>query len=40
MLTRELRFVLVFFASLAFVAGILLFVLSEHTDDWVSWTIS
>jgi hypothetical protein len=38
-LTRELRFVLVFFASLAFVAGILLFVFSEHTDDWFSWTI-
>jgi hypothetical protein len=38
-LTRELRLVLVLFAGLAFIAGILLFVLSAHTDDWFSWTI-
>ena len=39
MLTRELRLLLLFFAVLAFFAGVLLFVLSEHTEDWFSWTI-
>jgi len=28
------------FAGLALIAGVLLFVLSEHTDDWWSWTIT
>lgn len=39
MLTRELRLLLVLFATLAFFAGVLLFVLSEHTDSSFSWTI-
>jgi hypothetical protein len=36
---RELRILLFAFMALAFGAFILLFVLSEHTDDWFSWTI-
>jgi hypothetical protein len=38
-LSRELRALLWFFASLAFAAGILLYVLSGNTDDTFSWTI-
>ena len=39
MLTRELRALLWFFASLAFGAGALLYLLSGNTDDTFSWTI-
>jgi hypothetical protein len=38
-LTRELRALLWFFASLALGAGVLLYVLSGNTDDTFSWTI-
>jgi hypothetical protein len=38
-LTRELRLLLALFGALAFFAGVLLFVLSEHTDSSFSWTI-
>jgi hypothetical protein len=38
-LTRELRLTLALFAGLALIAGVLLFVLAEHTDAWFSWTI-
>jgi hypothetical protein len=38
-LTRELRFILWIFAALAFIAGLLLYVLSGNTDDTFSWTI-
>jgi hypothetical protein len=37
--TREIRALLWFFASLAFAAGLLLYVLSGNTDDTFSWTI-
>jgi hypothetical protein len=38
-LTRELRALLWFFASLALAAGVLLYLLSGNTDDTFSWTI-
>jgi hypothetical protein len=38
-LTRELRALLWFFASLALGAGVLLYLLSGNTDDTFSWTI-
>jgi hypothetical protein len=38
-LAPELRLVLVAFATLALVAGVLLFVLSDDTDESFSWTI-
>src|SRR5438046_10074004 len=38
-MTAELRATLWLFAALAFVAGLLLFVLGEHTNRFFSWTI-
>src|SRR6185295_9898805 len=38
-LAPELRLVLQVFAALAFIAGFLLFVGSDRTDDFFSWTI-
>jgi hypothetical protein len=38
-MARELRLLFEAFAALAFGAFVLLFVLSEETDDWFSWTI-
>jgi hypothetical protein len=37
--TRELRLLFGAFAALAVGAFLLLFVLSNHTEDWFSWTI-
>ena len=39
MVTRELRALLWFFASLALAAGVLLYLLSGNTADTFSWTI-
>lgn len=39
-LTSAMRWLLVIFAGLALMAGVLLFVLSEETDRWFSWTIA
>jgi hypothetical protein len=38
-MARELRLLFAGFAALAFGAFVLLFVLSEETEDWFSWTI-
>lgn len=39
-LTRELKLLFTLFATLAFIAGVLLFVPSGNSRDWFSWDIA